>query len=122
MFTKFKILLKYLINRKISHTYKRLIRNIKTGDIIEVNGKKYRKIKITFVDSMSYTVSNHLDNLESEIHVLNEQLEKAHAEIKKLNEEKILLQTYNNNLLQKENCIRKESHRKIEELKSEMRI
>ena len=95
-FTKFKILLKQIFNRKISYTYKRLIRNIKTGDIIEVNGKKYRKIKITFVDSMSYTVSNHLDNLENEIHVLNEQLTEVHTEIEKLNEQKIALQNYNN--------------------------
>lgn len=119
MFTKFKILLKQIFNRKISYTYKRLVRNIKTGDIIEVNGKKYRKIKITFVDSMSYTVSNHLDNLESEIHVLNEQLVKADTEIEKLNEQKIALQYYNNNLIQKEFCTYSEGNRKLEKIKTE---
>jgi chromosome segregation ATPase len=119
MFTKFKILLKGIFNRKISYTYKRLIRNIKTGDIIEVNGKKYRKIKIAFVDSMSYTVSNHVDNLENEIHVLNAQLEKTHTEIEKLNKEKRELQIYNNNLIHKDIHVFNESNRRVEKIKSE---
>ena len=119
MFPWFKIFFKKIFRPKNSFVFQKLNKNIETGELIEINGKQYRKIKITFVDSMSYTVSNHLENLESENNLLNEQILKANSEIQKLNEQIKMLQNYNNLIIHKYKCIIRDSSKRVGEIKLE---
>lgn len=50
--------------------------NIKRGEQIELNGKKYVKVKLRFVDSMDFNLDKHVDNLECENELLKKELSK----------------------------------------------
>jgi len=114
MLTKFKT--------KTNRVYNKLVEDIKTGELIEINGKQYRKIKIAFVDSMNYSVSNHVENLETEIHSLNQQLFKANSEIQKLLSQQLAQNNYYKYMLNEETKKVKVNIENIEKLKSENEI
>jgi len=102
MFKAFKKIFKRIFKAKPSVAYNKLLEDIASGELLEINGKQYRKIQITFVDSMNYRVFDYVENLETEIKFINEQLIKANSELQKLNNQYTALQNYNKLLIHKD--------------------
>ncbi len=88
--------------------------NIKNGETLTFNGKKYIKVKLQFVDTLGYNTSKTIDNLETETKLLNEKIEKLTEKISSDEKEISLLRTLNTNLLTEE---KKESTRLKNEIK-----
>lgn len=59
---------------------KKVLNDISSGETIEIDGKKFTKIQIQIVDSMSFRVSEYVDKLETELELLKKEVESLHTE------------------------------------------
>lgn len=86
--------MKYLTNlfQKKNH-----VKNILSGDCIEIGGKKFVKIRLRLIDSMDYKQADFVHNLETENAYLQEQIEELYKANNKQLEENKLLQIVNTN-------------------------
>ena len=65
-----------IIHRKQEIKQTRHFRNLMRGPKIYLNGKPYVKVKLRFVDTLSFDITKHLDQLETEIESQKNVLEK----------------------------------------------
>ena len=91
---KLKPLLLLHRNKKSEH-YK----NLQDGEKIEIDGKKYVKIKFKLVDSLDIDTAKMIDNLETENKLLNKHNQELQAKLENLGNKVSLFEQLNYNLI-----------------------
>lgn len=80
---------------KVSSHYE----NIKDGDTLSINGKKYIKVELQFVDSLDHNTSEIIKKLEAELKLLNGKNKRLTEKLLFAENEVSLLRVMNNNLI-----------------------
>ena len=66
-------------NVSVKQQENRHLNNIGGGNTITINGKEYVKVKLRFVDTLDTNASQYLTNLETELELLQKQVEELSA-------------------------------------------
>lgn len=85
-------------NNVVELTKQKVINNITETELVTLEGKEYYRVKVKFVDSMSFDLAKHLDTLETQNEELVKQIDALKLENKKLTDLNTDLNRLNINL------------------------